>query len=686
MSSYVLRTRQGLLVAVGLAYVLILAWFNRQPIPTTTLMHESDSPLKLRTTGASHLGSRNKDMHWIEPARYLEPATADKLRPPGVTDIDAGLLHIRLHTEFRTTQPQQPLCGLLKVYRKGLRFVQEKGLTPSKEAAWELLFVDRLPGPVQLAHLDRTRIKDKDGSHGHRRLAVLYYIPGNETVSYRTRIYDLETLHKTSRFDYFVGEVGGTQWWGHQKRISKDAMAAAKVVSAVAKYRLCPDDRLKLADAAYGNHKFTNCVGPSGLTMKHIDVPLPGALEVIEFSLRGTTLLYSRRNDIVRFRMLELPVSSDSTSLVADASKSVQSVGPDVTEYLRDVGSQSFLVQLHSTRPGHGTDLFLAHGNTASDTFFFSFSLLQNTTRTHRWIHEDVKRYRLPVHHQFSGLSRDELRLVNDAPLVDQVGLTSVFYFKATDIIVAVDTEWFQDHGSSNVTQLQRVRDSRPPYISTLNSPVAVNMTLDESGALLAMSTVDDELFIFSRAHSSSIKRIVDYRRYFRNPLLMPWIATDPVSSIDVLEEGETDIFNWQLRLTWQPNTLISVTHWESGFVSPDNPFPTTQRIVARPQNPSASSTTCLRFLHFDPVQISGSNGKTETGGSILAPRRGDPAPAGIVRVFALSASGKLRMWELASHEQSPHILWPFITEHWGLMFMLAAVVSCCVYNERRWG
>ncbi|KAJ2746337.1 hypothetical protein GGI20_001459 [Coemansia sp. BCRC 34301] len=648
---HALRTRQCMLVFVGAAYVFVLAWFNRQPIPTTTLIHESDPGLKLRATGNAHLGSKNKDIHWLEPARYLEPNDTIQ-RPPGVIDMDSGLLHIRLHTEFRTLQAQQPLSGVLKVYRKQLGFVSEKD-----EELWELLFVDRLPGPVKLTYLDRTRLRQDDGQHAARRLAVLYYVADKETMAYATRIYDLESLHKAKYFEEAVVEVGAT-WWDLP---SDNAEAAVQIAKVAAEHGLCPDDSLKLADEAYAAAQFQHCVGRSGLMLRHVDVGLPGAQDVIEFSLRGTTLLYSRLNDVVRFRVAELDLATGEFR---------QTVGPDVSEYLRDTGRQTFLAQLHSTRPGSGMDVFLAHGSTTSDTFFFSFELLQNTTLARRWIHSEVKRYRLPVHQQFSGLSRDELRLVNDPPLVDQVGLTSVFYFKATDIIVAVDTEWFHDHGSANVTQLQRVRESRPPYISTLNSPVAVNMTLDESGALLAMTTVDDELFIFARAHTSSTSRILDYRRYFRAALLMPWRATERVSSVDALEEGETDAFNWQLRLTWQPSALLAV-RWDDGLGSPDSPFPSTQRFIPRPHH--QPTTTCLRFLHFDPAQL-GISGSSNAKGEA------------IVRVLALSAAGRLRMWELDSHEQSPHILWPFVTEHWGLMFILTAVVSCCVYNERRWG
>ncbi|KAJ1996997.1 hypothetical protein H4R26_005990, partial [Coemansia thaxteri] len=381
---------------------------------------------------------------------YLEP-DADQ-RPPGVIDLASGLLHIRLHSEFRTVRPRQPLGGLLKVYRKSLRFVAEPAHVA--EGAWDLLFVDRLPGPVKLSHLDRTRLRRPDGSHAPRRLAVLYYIPDNETLVYRTRIYDLESLHRAAYFDDAVASVGA-DWW-NKSRAASDAEAAVNAIGTATKYQLCPDDRLAFSDAVYAAGLFTSCVGRAGLTMRYADIALPGALEVIEFSLRDTTLLYSRLSDVVRFRVLELAASHNGT-LLSDGAV-VQTVGPDVAEYLRDTGRQSFLAQLHSTRPGNSVDVFLAHGSTTSDTFFFSFGLLQNTTLAKRWIHEDIKRYRLPVHQQFSGLSRDELRLVNDPPLVDQVGLSSVFYFKATDIIVVVDTEWFRDHGSTNVTQLQRVR------------------------------------------------------------------------------------------------------------------------------------------------------------------------------------------------------------------------------------
>ncbi|KAJ1845817.1 hypothetical protein LPJ73_004727, partial [Coemansia sp. RSA 2703] len=629
------------------------------------------------------------DMHWIEPARYLPNIGSEDTaaHPPGTVDIDAGLLHIRLHTEYLTMRPNEPLGGLLKVYRKKLLFVKTavsdstgSGSDTSAEDAWELLFVDRLPGPVKKSYLDRTRLRNEDGTYAPRKLALLYYMPRNESVTYRTRIYDLETLHQPEYFSSSISKVGES-WWELRRNVAKDPQIALQTIKVASMYGLCPDDSIKFADTVYSNAQFGRCVGPAGLLMKTVDFALPGSLEVMEFSLRGSTLMYSRLNDVVRFRVFELPVASDGSlvdGVSIDGNEIAQTEGPEVGEYLRNVGDQSFLAQLHSTRPGHGIDVFLAHGSTTSDTFYFSFYLLQNKTIGSLWRDDDVKRYRLTVHQQFSGLSRDELRLVNDPPLVDQVGLTSVFYFKATDVIVAVDTEWFRDHGSPNVTQLQRVRESRPPYISTLNSPVAVNMTLDESGTLLAMSTIDDELFIFSRAHTSSSKLILDYRHYFRNLRLLPWKATEPVSSVDVLEEGETDSFNWQLKLTWQPSTLMSVVHWEDSYVSPENPFANTQRFIARAQH--QSTTTCLRFLYFDPVQM-----MQNTDSQLSSSQSGQGPRSGIIRIAALSASGRLRMWELDSHEQSPHILWPFITEHWGLMFILAAVVACCVYNERRW-
>ncbi|KAJ1818470.1 hypothetical protein LPJ75_001434 [Coemansia sp. RSA 2598] len=697
-----------MLVAVGAAYVFVLAWFNRQPIPTTMLVHETDSSLKLRETNTDYLGAQNRDAHWIEPARFLsnvDPSAlkhgvadagreADAIKhPPGTVDIDAGVLYIRLHTEYITMRPDEPLGGLLKVYRKSLRFVagtqpgsdssgagQREG-TPGEdsEGAWELLFADRLPGPVKNYYLDRTRLRNADGTYAPRKLALLYYMPKDESVVYRTRIYDIESLHEAEFFSSAVKKVGAG-WWEQRALAAKDPEIALLTTRAATMYGLCPEDGIKFADAVYSSSQFSRCVGPSGLIMKSVDFAIPGSLEVMEFSLRGTTLMYSRLNDIVRFRVLELPAAADGSlldSAAADKDGIVQTAGPEVNEYLRNVGAQSFLAQLESTRPSGGIDVFLAQGATVSDTFYFSFFLLQNKTAGLRWADENVKRYRLTVHQQFSGLSRDELRLVNDPPLVDQVGLTSVFYFKATDVIVAVDTEWFRDHGSPNVTQLQRVRESRPPYISTLNSPVAVNMTLDESGTLLAMSTINDELFVFSRAQASSSKRLFDYRHYFRSPLALPWRATEPVSSVDVLSEGETDSFNWQLKLTWQPSTLMSVVHWEDSFVSPDNPFPTSQRFIARAQH--QSSTTCLRFLNFDPLHMAQAS---------TADRAYSAAGArsSIVRIAALSSTGRLRMWELDSHRRNPHILWPFVTEHWGLMFMLAAVVSCCVYNERRWG
>ncbi|KAJ2236624.1 hypothetical protein IWW45_001632 [Coemansia sp. RSA 485] len=690
---YVLRTRQAVLVAVGTAYVFVLAWFNRQPIPTTTLVHETDSGLTLRETNTDFLGAQNRDAHWLEPAKFLpnvdtdtntdavaeDNAEAGGKHPPGTVDVDAGVLYIRLHTEYVTMRPEEPLGGLLKVYRKSLRFVandqatgdwggaqQGEGARRSEEegeSAWELLFADRLPGPIKNYHLDRTRLRNADGSYAPRRLAVLYYMPRNESVSYRARIYDVESLHRPEFFDSAAAQMG-EQWWEQRTRAAKEPEVALQAIRAATELGLCPDDSIRFADTVYANSQFARCVGRAGLAMRSVDVALPGSLEVMEFSLRGSTLLYSRLNDVVRFRVLEL-----------ERDREVATAGPAVGELLRSVGRQSFLAQLASTRPGGGIDVFLAQGATVSDTFYFSFFLLQNKTAGRAWVDENVKRYRLTVHQQFSGLSRDELRLVNDPPLVDQAGLTSVFYFKATDVIVAVDTEWFRDHGSPNVTQLQRVRESRPPYISTLNSPVAVNMTLDESGALLAMSTINDELFVFSRAHTSSSKRLLDYRHYFRASRLLPWRATEPASSVDVLAEGETDSFNWQLKLTWQPPTLLSVVHWEDGFVSPDNPFPSTQRFIARAQH--QATTTCLRFLNFDPAQLA--RAASDDRAYAAAPR-----PA-VVRVAALSAAGRLRMWELDSHRRNPHILWPFVTEHWGLMFMLAAVVSCCVYNERRW-
>ncbi|KAJ1736758.1 hypothetical protein LPJ72_001118 [Coemansia sp. Benny D160-2] len=686
---YGLRTRQALLVAVGAAYVFVLAWFNRQPIPTTTLVHESDSGLKLRQTQEEHLASGNRDFSWLEPGRYLPDNTTEN-QPPGVIDVEAGLLHIRLHSEYRTAKPDVPLAGLVKVYRKSLQFMG--GTKGSHEQQWELLFVDRLPGPVKLAHLDRSRGRNTDGTNAPRHLAMLYYMPANETMAFRTRIYDLESLHKSPAFDSAVEAAGSA--WDELRTASKidDKAAKLSAVRLACDLKLCPNDNIAFADKVYSGSRFGGCVGASGLQMSYADVALPGTLDVVEFSLRGRTLMYSRLNDMVRFRMLLLAAAQNGT-LLGDSAPIVQTKGPEVTEYLRDIGRQSFLTQLHSTRPENGVDLFLVDGDTVGDTFFFSFSLMQNTTLGDKWSHDDIKRYRLPVHQQFSGLSRDELRLVNDPPLVDNAGLTSVFYFKATDIIVTVDTEWFRDHDSSNITQLQRVRESRPPYISTLNSPVAVNMTLDDSGALLAMSTVDDELFVFSRAHSSSIRHILDYRRYFRLPRLVPWAATEPVSSVDTLDDGETDIFNWHLALAWQPSTLM-VVNWEDSFISPDNPFPTTQRLIARAQQQQQQPTTsCLRFLHLDPSQLarlSGDGSRPMLGlTSRAAPSQlpdTNSITSSAVCVVALSTVGRMRVWELDNRRQSPHILWPFITEHWGLMFMLAVAVSCCVYNERRWG
>ncbi|KAJ1934011.1 hypothetical protein FBU59_005832 [Linderina macrospora] len=349
----------------------------------------------------------------------------------------------------------------------------------------------------------------------------------------------------------------------------------------------------------------------------------------------------------------------------------VQTLGPEIGELLRDVGHQSQLMLLHSTRPGHSVDVFLARGTTSGDTFFFSFSLIQNSTKPYHWKAKSMKRYRLPVHQQFSGLSRDELRIVHDPPLCEQAGLTTALYFKATDIAVAVDTLWFQDTGSDDVMQFQRMRESRLPYVSTLNSPVAVNMTLDESGAMMAMSTVDDELFIFSRVQAPSSNRILDYRRYFRDSTLLPLLATEPESSIDVLNEGETDAFQWQLKLTWQPSALVTGVHWDDSFVSPDIPFAVPQRFSVSTQQ--QSTTTCLRFLHFESTQMK------------PAKDDGTEKSKEVTRLMALSAAGALRLWELDSHEQNPHVLWPFVTEHWGLMFMLGAVISCCIYNERRW-
>ncbi|KAJ1853922.1 hypothetical protein GGH12_004511 [Coemansia sp. RSA 1822] len=675
--SYRLRTRQGVLVAVGVLYVMVLAWFNRQPIPTATLVHETDSNMRLRATSSERLGTANRDMHWLEPVQYLDD---NGTHAASMLDIDAGLLYIRLHTEYRTTRPLEPLGGLLKVYRKNLQFAAN-----GDETAWELLFVERLPGPVRRAHLDRTRLRNEDGTYAPRNLAVLYYMPCNETIAYRVRVYELEALQRAAGFEAAVASAGAP-WWKRAAGLGA-AEAAVHAQHLANRDHLCPDDADDdVADAVYAGHRFRHCVGSAGLTMRATDFALAGALEVLEFSLRGRTLLYSRLNDVVRFRMLELPAALNGSLVSSDAGISsdmardglqesaynqadmVQTRGPGVTELLRDIGSQSFLAQLQSTRPGGGVDVFQAHGGTTGDTFFFSFSLLQNTTLARKWVHEDIKRYRLPVHQQFSGLSRDELRLVNDAPLVDQAGLTSVFYFKATDIIVAVDTQWFRDHGSTDVTQLQRVRESRPPYISTLNSPVAVNMTLDDSGTLLALSTVDDELFVFARARASSTRRILDYRRYFVDATLRPWVATDPASSVDALDEGDADAFNWQLVLTWQPPAQMPTVPWEDSFIAPDNPFPATQRLIVRalPQ----PTTACLRFLRFDSAQLGES---THAAGEA------------IVRVAALSATGRLRIWDLDSHKQDPHVLWPFMTEHWGLLFILAAVVACCVYNERRW-
>ncbi|KAJ2392073.1 hypothetical protein GGI05_002767, partial [Coemansia sp. RSA 2603] len=285
--SYVLRTRQAVLIAVGLVYVFVLAWFNRQPIPTTTLVHETDNSLRLRSTNTDLLGARNQDMHWIEPARYLPNIGSEDTaaHPPGTVDIDAGLLHIRLHTEYLTMRPNEPLGGLLKVYRKKLLFVKTavsdstgSGSDTSAEDAWELLFVDRLPGPVKKSYLDRTRLRNEDGTYAPRKLALLYYMPRNESVTYRTRIYDLETLHQPEYFSSSISKVGES-WWELRRNVAKDPQIALQTIKVASMYGLCPDDSIKFADTVYSNAQFGRCVGPAGLLMKTVDFALPGSLE-----------------------------------------------------------------------------------------------------------------------------------------------------------------------------------------------------------------------------------------------------------------------------------------------------------------------------------------------------------------------------------------------------------------------
>ncbi|KAJ1934894.1 hypothetical protein FBU59_005548, partial [Linderina macrospora] len=324
-----LRARQALLLAVGAAYIFTLAWFNRQPIPTTRLVHETETSLHLRQTNTTHLGERNQNYHWLEPGQYL--ATTTNYKNPGVTDMRYGLLHIRLHTEYKSIKPGEPLAGLLKVYRKRLEFVD--GMRG--EMRWELVFVDRLPGPVKLTHFDRTRLRSEDGKYSPRRLAVLYYMPKDETITYKTRIYDLEKLERTPLFDSAMKEVGKDWWYRSRKPLT--AQDIVDVTNAAVVLHLCPNDGNKFADSVYASKDFTFCVGHAGQIMQYVDYTLPGTLDVTEFSLRGSTVVYSRLNDIVRFRLLELPTAADG-SLIADDTQMVQTLGPEIGELLRDVG------------------------------------------------------------------------------------------------------------------------------------------------------------------------------------------------------------------------------------------------------------------------------------------------------------------------------------------------------------
>ncbi|KAJ1673446.1 hypothetical protein EV182_005217, partial [Spiromyces aspiralis] len=245
--------RQLILLAAGLAFILFIAWIHEPSYAGAKLIYDDaddNEPLAVPPKGAfpdSEI-SFPKQYYWLEPAMMGNDGSAD---------LDSGLYYIQVYTHYKRASPFAPHTGVLKVYKRSFDFLTATQQKRSKgpAGAWELMFVERFPGPVRFAHLDRLGGRDGEPKQQRRRrLAVVYTVIDGEQSTNMVRVYDLDrpeepVTHPKSR--------GGTKGWLSFINSILKKTSEAEVIRAAVFDRVCPQPRY--IDRALQNTNFEYC-------------------------------------------------------------------------------------------------------------------------------------------------------------------------------------------------------------------------------------------------------------------------------------------------------------------------------------------------------------------------------------------------------------------------------------------
>ncbi|KAJ1653694.1 hypothetical protein IWQ61_006232 [Dispira simplex] len=508
------------------------------------------------------------------------------------TNPDATTLYYgAIHYQFPNKHPDTPLNGLVKWYLRDLAELsgtdplQVAKSEPTEPSIWEVQSVDKLAGPIAHVALDRS-------DPARVQLAILYYQNKGEVLQFFIRIYH---LYK--------------QWDDYPLQ----------------QYPPCPEWKPSVTvHASYEAEEFHQCANVPPL--QWTDYEFPGSTWVTAFQLRQQQVIYSRANDVVKFRTIRIPkmrevVTPSDTETALPVLHS--SPGPRINSVQTYPEMQLNLAVLPNAKPLDSLHLLFARVWHDTDRYRFQLarfenrtvptkgdpipqstsSLLSSTSKTD-WVHSHVIRYSLMTGGEYNPLSDKEMRLLRKKPVIIQAPMSTVVYFPLVDVILTLDQVLESEAISKNAhnSNIEAISSHyieslvlRTRRIMPLDASENLNvysMFLDQFATVLVVVTLENDILVYQRSHSSSTHgpsqatgyAMRDYRTWvtehftgtqdrtsFESHSEQPLQVAPMLTRFRRINDTAMDNMNWRRTHAWTLGHTIA-PNTDGGDVNPSHP------------------------------------------------------------------------------------------------------------------
>ncbi|KAI8868937.1 hypothetical protein GQ42DRAFT_156624 [Ramicandelaber brevisporus] len=308
------------------------AWAIRQKENQAFLEQERAAR---RTWGQAHF--------MMQPVPHLDElrlfVVAPALETQGGSGSHGGTTkrYATIKIKFWTTEQQ--FCRIIPDIWEADNVWRFCNTATGAQDGWELVMVERLPGPLKLLRTDTS-------NSTAAQLALQYAVYSHERVQLRLRIYDmsspLSTLQQSAQIKSVMTDDGqvivstqGTRW-SYPCALDEPSPKFAN-----------SQHKQPRSALFYASDEFQRC-SHNGQYVTFRDFAFPGTSKIRELELRGRQLVYSREHDTVRFRSITIPASCHPATCLTELESREAMFG--AVKPLVDIGKPGY--QFTEQRPG----------------------------------------------------------------------------------------------------------------------------------------------------------------------------------------------------------------------------------------------------------------------------------------------------------------------------------------------